>query len=256
MNLLENKKALIIGVASNRSIAYGIAKQMRAHGAQLAFSYIGERFKSRLTSIAQEFDSKLTFPCDVSNDNEIKEMIQWISNEWKTIDIIVHATAFAPTEMLGGDYLEHMNQEGFKTAHEISSYSLAAICKHARPHLNQSSILTLSYIGAQQAIPSYNVMGVAKASLESNVRYLAACLGPEGHRVNAISAGPIKTLSASAIKGFKEKLIHDANTNPLRRNTTQEDVGNAATFLCSSLSSGITGEVLYVDNGNHILGAN
>lgn len=256
MNILENKKALIIGVASNRSIAYGIAKQMHLFGAQLAFSYIGDRFKPRLTAIAQEFHSDLTYPCDVSNDDEIKNMIQWISNEWNTIDIIVHATAFAPTEMLGGDYLEHMNQDGFKIAHDISSYSLAAICKYARPHLNNSSILTLSYIGSQQAIPSYNVMGVAKASLESNVRYLAACLGPEGHRVNAISAGPIKTLSASAIKGFKEKLIHDANTNPLRRNTTQEDVGNTAAFLCSSLSSGITGEVIYVDNGNHILGAN
>ena len=256
MKLLENKKALIFGVASDRSIAYGIAKQMHFHGAELALTYLNERFEKRVKDIAASFDSNLVHPCDVSNEEEIEQTIQWISNQWKEIDIIVHAIAFAPTELLGGDYLEHMNKGGFTTAHEISSYSLTSICKEARPYLNKSSIVTLSYIGAQQAIPSYNVMGVAKASLEANVRYLAACLGPTGNRVNAISAGPIKTLSALAIKGFKDKLEHDKNTNPMRENVTQDDVGHTASFLCSNYAKAITGEVIYVDNGNHILGAN
>ncbi len=256
MHDLKNKKALIFGVASQKSIAYGIAKQLHQHGVNLAFTYVSDRFEKRIQDIAASFDSELTHPCDVSDPKQITDTFKWIGSKWDHVDIIVHAIAFAPTELLHGDYLANLDQKGFSLAHEISSYSLSAICKEGRPLLSNASIITLSYIGAQQAIPNYNIMGVAKASLEANVRYIAACIGPEGHRVNAISAGPIRTLSASAIKNFKAKLDHDIQSNPMRRNVSIEDVGNTACFLASDYSKAITGEVIYVDNGTHILGVN
>lgn len=253
MNILKGKKALILGVASEKSIAYGIANQLHAQGAELAFSFLNDRFKSRVENIAAKFNSNLVHPCDVSSDQAIDNLMSWIEGEWQEFDILVHAIAFASKELLDGDYLRPMSRDGFLNAHDISSYSLTALCQKARPILRNGSIITLSYLGSERTIPNYNVMGVAKASLEANVRYLAYTLGPEGHRVNAISAGPIRTLSASGIKGFKSMLEHDENTNPMRRLTTIDDVGNSAVFLGSELSRAITGEVIYVDNGAHLL---
>ena len=253
-NLLKNKRALILGVASNKSIAYGIAKQLHHHGAEIGLTYLNDRFKDRIETMAkEEFSHAFTYPCDVSQDTQIDELFDAIKNHWGQFDVLVHAIAFAPRELLDGDFLDPLTREGFHVAHEVSSYSLAALAQRARPLLNNGSIITLSYIGSQRAIPNYNIMGVAKASLEANVRYLARALGPENHTVNAISAGPIRTLSASGIKGFKGKLDHDEQTNPMRRLTTIEDVGNTAVFLASDLSRAVTGEVLYVDNGTHIL---
>lgn len=254
MKLLDGKKALILGVASDKSIAYGIAKQFNLHGAEIGLTYLNDRFKSRIEDMAKnQFNASFTFPCDVSSDDEIDRLFDAVSNQWGKFDILVHAIAHAPRELLNGDYLEPLTRKGFLDAHDISSFSFAAVTQKARPLLVNGSVMCLSYIGSQRTIQNYNIMGVAKASLEANVRYLANTLGPENHIVNAISAGPIRTLSASGIKGFKSMLEYDEQTNPMRRLTTIEDVGNTAVFLGSDLSRAVTGETLYVDNGAHIL---
>jgi len=255
MGFLTGKKALVTGVASKKSIAWGIAQAMHREGAELAYTYQGERFKSRVEGFAAETGSDIVLPCDVSSDSEIEAVFQTLGERWGRLDILVHSIAYAPREELAGDYLDCVTREGFLQAHEISSYSLAAMARAAKPLLNEGgAIVTLSYIGAVRAMPNYNVMGVAKASLEANVRYLAACLGPRGVRVNAISAGPIRTLAASGISGMRDFLNYVEQNAPLRRNVTIEEVGNTAAFLCSDLASAITGEVTYVDCGFSIVG--
>lgn len=255
MGCMQGKKVLIVGLASNRSIAWGIAQAMYREGAELAFTYQNDKLKERVETLAAECGSKLTCACDVSSDEEIQGVFDYLSQHWEGIDGIVHSVAYAPRQALEGDYLASVDREVFRIAHDISSYSFAALAKAGRPMLRTGgALLTLSYLGAQRVIPNYNVMGVAKASLEANVRYLAACLGPEGIRVNAISAGPIRTLAASGIANFREMLSKAEQSAPLRKNVTIEEVGNAAAFLCSDLASGITGEVLYVDAGYHIVG--
>jgi len=257
MGFLTGKRALIFGVASNRSIAWGIAKAMHREGADLAFAYMGERLRERVEKLAGECDSDIVVPCDVENDDEIEAVFEHLDDYWDSLDIIVHSVAFAPKEMLEGDYLDNLSRDGFNTAHDISSYSLAAIAKAGRHMLQNredASIITMSYLGAVRAFPGYNVMGLAKASLEANVRYLAHSLGPEGIRVNAISAGPIKTLAAKGISGFNKIIEHVEQSAPLRRNVTIDEVGNTSAFLCSSLASGITGEVIYVDAGYNTAG--
>ena len=251
MAFLSGKRALIVGLATERSIAYGIAAAMRREGAELAFTYQGDRLKDRVVSMAAEFGSRLVMPMDVASDAEIDQAFAKLRESWDSLDILVHSVAFAPREQLSGGYLDSVTREGFQIAHDISSYSLAALAKAARPMMigRPGAIVTMSYLGAVRSIPSYNVMGVAKASLEANVRFLAADLGPHGIRVNAISAGPIKTLAAAAVAGFRKLLGQVASHTPLRRNVTIDEVGNAAAFLCSDLASGITGEVLYVDAG-------
>ncbi len=257
MSLLEGKRALIIGVASNRSIAWGIAQAMHREGAELAFTYQNERLRERVEKFATELDSKITVPCDVATDEEIQKVFARLQDYWDHFDILVHSVAYAPREQLEGDYLENVTREGFLMAHEISSYSFAALAEAARPMMKgrKGALLTMSYIGAVRAMPNYNIMGVAKASLEANVRYMAASLGPEGIRVNAISAGPIRTLAASGIKGLKGFLSHVEEVSPLRRNVTIDEVGNAAAFLCSDYASAITGEITYVDCGYNTVGA-
>lgn len=256
MGLLEGKRALIVGVASNRSIAWGIAQAMHREGAELAFTYQNEKLKGRVEKFAAELDSEITVPCDVGSDQEIQAVFEHLDDYWDKFDILVHSVAFAPREQLEGDYLENVTREGFLTAHEISSYSFAALGDAARPKMQgrNGAMLTLSYIGAVRVMPNYNVMGVAKASLEANTRYMASSLGPEGIRVNAISAGPIKTLAASGIKGLKEFLNHVEDNSPLRRNVTIEEVGNVGAFMCSDYASAITGEVTYVDCGYNAIG--
>ena len=256
MGFLSGKKALIVGLASNRSIAYGIAKAFHEQGAELAFTYQNEKLKSRVETMALDFNSELTFPCDVANDTEIQAVFEQLGNHWQKLDILVHSVAFAPASQITGDFVTGVNREGFQIAHDISVYSLIGLSKAALPLMQESqgSILTLSYYGAEKAIPNYNVMGIAKASLEASVRYLAASLGPRGIRVNAISAGPIRTLAAAGIKDFRKMLSANANTTPLKRNVTLEEVGNTAAFLCSSLASGITAEVVHVDAGYHAVG--
>ena len=250
MGFLTGKKLLITGVLSNRSIAYGIAKACHAQGAELAFSYVGERFKDRITGFAAEFGSTLVFDCDVASDEQIERMFSDLSQTWPKIDGFVHAIGFAPREAIGGDFLEGLSREGFRIAHDISAYSFPAMAKAALPYLNdKSALLTLSYLGALRTIPNYNTMGLAKASLEASVRYLAESLGPKGIRVNGISAGPIKTLAASGIKDFGKLLGMVAGASPLRRNVTIDDVGNVAAFLLSDLASGVTAEITYVDGG-------
>ena len=250
MGFLTGKKLLITGVLSNRSIAYGIAKACHAQGAELAFSYVGERFKDRITGFAAEFGSTLVFDCDVASDEQIERMFSDLSHTWPKIDGFVHAIGFAPREAIGGDFLEGLSREAFRIAHDISAYSFPAMAKAALPYLNdKSALLTLSYLGALRTIPNYNTMGLAKASLEASVRYLAESLGPKGIRVNGISAGPIKTLAASGIKDFGKLLSRVADASPLRRNVTIEDVGNVAAFLLSDLASGMTAEITYVDGG-------
>ena len=252
MGLLEGKTALIVGIASNRSIAYGIAKVFHQHGAKLAFTYQNEKLKPRVEKFAAEFDSELVFPCDVSSDNEITNVFSDLNKHWDTLDTLVHSVGFAPASELEGGITDSCSREGFKIAHEISSYSLIALTQAAKPMLREgSSVLTLSYHGSSQSLPSYNVMGLAKASLEAGVRYLANDLGSNGIRVNAISAGPIKTLAASGIKSFKKMLKINEQRSPLKRNVTTEEVGNTAAFLSSHMASGITGEILYVDAGFH-----
>lgn len=251
MGFLAGKRILICGLLSNRSIAYGIAKAMQREGAELAFTYQNDRFQERITSMAAEFGSKLVYPCDVQDDAQIEALFQSIASDWDGLDCVVHSIAFAPGEALKGDFLEGLSRDAFRTAHEVSSYSFAALAKAARPLLKgrNGSLLTLSYLGAVRTLPNYNVMGLAKASLEASVRYMASAMGPEGTRVNAISAGPIKTLAASGIGNFSKLLAFNERNAPLRRNVTIDEVGNAAAFLCSDLASGITGEVMYVDAG-------
>ena len=250
MGFLAGKKLLITGVLSNRSIAYGIAKACHAQGAELAFSYVGERFKDRITDFAADFDSKLVFDCDVGSDEQIDKMFADLSATWPKFDGFVHGIGFAPREAIAGDFLEGLTRENFRIAHDISAYSFPALAKAALPYLNEkSSVLTLSYLGALRTVPNYNTMGLAKASLEASVRYLAEALGPKGMRANGISAGPIKTLAASGIKDFGKLLSRVADASPLRRNVTIEDVGNVAAFLLSDLASGMTAEITYVDGG-------
>ena len=250
MGFLTGKKLLITGVLSTRSIAYGIAKSCREQGAELAFSYVGERFKDRITEFAAEFDSTLIFDCDVGEDAQIDNLFADLSKTWPTFDGFVHSIGYAPREAIGGDFLEGLSREGFRIAHDISAYSFPAMAKAALPYLNaRSALLTLTYLGSQRNIPNYNTMGLAKASLEASVRYLAESMGPKGMRVNGLSAGPIKTLAASGIKDFGRLLGMVAAASPLRRNVTIEDVGNVAAFLLSDLASGVTAEITYVDCG-------
>ncbi len=251
MGFLAGKRALIVGLATERSIAHGIAGAMHREGAELAFTYQNDRLKDRVVEMAEGFGAKLVMPMDVASDAEIAAAFAQVAAQWGSLDIIVHSVAFAPREQLAGTYLESVTREGFQVAHDISSYSLAALAKAGRPLMQgrAGAIITLSYLGAVRSIPNYNVMGLAKASLEANVRFLAADLGPENIRVNAISAGPIKTLAAAGVSGFRKMLGQVAAATPLRRNVTTDEVGNAAAFLCSDLASGITGELLYVDAG-------
>jgi enoyl-[acyl-carrier protein] reductase I len=256
MAFLQGKKILITGLLSNRSIAYGIAQACHREGAELAFTYVGERFKDRITDFAKEFNSELVFDCDVSSDEQITAVFTDLAKSWEKLDGVVHAIGFAPREAIAGDFLDGFSREAFRIAHDISAYSFPALAKAALPMMNEnSSLLTLSYLGAIRAIPYYNTMGLAKASLEASVRYLAENLGKKGIRVNGISAGPIKTLAASGIKDFGTLLGFVAEHAPLRRNVTIEEVGNTAAFLLSPLASGITGEITYVDGGfSHVMG--
>jgi enoyl-[acyl-carrier protein] reductase I len=250
MGFLTGKKLLITGVLSNRSIAYGIARACHDQGAELAFSYVGERFKDRITEFAAEFDSKLVFDCDVGDDAQIERLFRDLSATWPKFDGFVHSIGFAPRESIAGDFLDGLSREAFRIAQDISAYSFPAMAKAALPYLNdKSALLTLTYLGAVQIVPHYNTMGLAKASLEASVRYLAGSLGPKGIRVNGLSAGPIRTLAASGIKDFGKLLSIVANAAPLRRNVTIEDVGNVAAFLMSDLASGVTSEITYVDGG-------
>jgi len=251
MGFMTDKKILVTGMLSSRSIAYGIAKAMRREGAQLAFTYQGEAVKDRVMSLASEFETDMVYPCDVGSDAEIDTLFAELGKRWDGLDGLVHSIAFAPREALAGDFLDNLSREAFRIAHDVSSYSLAALAKAALPMMQgrNAAVLTLTYLGAERAMPNYNVMGLAKASLEANVRYLAFSLGPKGIRVNAISAGPIKTLAAAGIGSFGKILNYNETVAPLRRNVTTDEVGNAAAFLCSDLASGITGEVVYVDAG-------
>jgi len=255
MGFLTGKKALIVGIASNRSIAYGIAQAMHREGAELAFSYPNEKLKPRVEKFAAEFGSDIVIPCDVTIDSDITGLFDALAKRWDTLNALVHSVAFAPREALDGDYLNNLDREGFRVAHDISSYSLAALARAGRSMMQNTNgaIITMSYLGSERALPNYNVMGVAKASLEANVRYLAAALGPEGIRVNSISAGPIKTLASAGIGSFKKILDEVAHNSPLRRNVTINEVGNTGAFLCSDLASGITGENIYVDSGYNIV---
>ena len=255
MGFLSNKKALIVGLASNRSIAYGIAKSFHEQGAELAFTYQNEKLKDRVTKMASEFNSSIVLPCDVSSDQEIENVFSALKTQWQQLDCLVHSVAFAPADQIQGDFIDNVSREGFRIAHDISAYSFAALAKAALPMMENTngSLLTLSYLGAEKAIPNYNVMGVAKAALEANVRYMAQSLGPRGLRVNAISAGPIRTLAASGIKDFRKMLAQNEKVTPLRQNVTTDQVGNAAAFLCSDLASGITAEILHVDAGAHAI---
>ena len=256
MGFLTDKRFLITGVASNRSIAWGVAQAMRREGAELAFTYQGEKLRSRVEDLAAKCDSNLVLPLDVSSDGEIEACFAALAERWDGLDGIVHSIAYAPKEELEGNYVDVLTRKGFTTAHEISAYSFGALAKAGRALMTgrNGALVTMSYLGAVRAVPNYNVMGVAKASLEANVRYLAASLGPEGTRVNAVSAGPIRTLAAAGISDFRSMLKQVVERTPLRRNVTIDEVGNAAAFLCSDLASGITGDVLYVDTGYHILG--
>ncbi|MGY6631089.1 MAG: enoyl-ACP reductase FabI [Wenzhouxiangella sp.] len=256
MGMMEGKKALIVGVASPRSIAWAIAEAMHREGAELAFTYQNDKLKSRVEKIASQTGSDLVFPLDVGDDDQIKAVFDGIADKWDGLDVIVHAVGFAPREQLEGDFIDVIDREGFRIAHDISSYSFAALARAGRPLMQgrQGALLTLSYLGAVRAMPSYNVMGLAKASLEASVRYLAHGLGPEGIRVNGISAGPIKTLAAAGISKFRSMLDHVETTAPLRRSVSTEDVANVAAFLCSDLAAGVTGEITYVDAGYNIVG--
>ena len=251
MGFLTGKKILITGLISNRSIAYGIAGACKREGAELAFTYQGDRAKDRVVEFAKEFGSDIALPCDVSSDEEIEAVFVELAKKWDGLDGLVHSVAFAPKQALAGDYLDAVTRENFRIAHDISSYSFAALAKAALPMMEgrNAALLTLSYLGAIRSVPNYNVMGLAKASLESGVYYMAQSLGPRGIRVNAVSAGPIRTLAASGIANFNDKLDIVAKNAPLRRNVTIDEVGNAAAFLLSDLASGITGEITYVDAG-------
>jgi enoyl-[acyl-carrier protein] reductase I len=257
MGFLADKKILITGVLSSRSIAYGIAQACRREGATLAFTYVNDELKERVTKIASEFGSVPVLRCDVTRDEDIAQLFESVRSEWGALDGLLHAIAFAPREAIAGDFLAGLSRAAFATAHDVSAYSFAALAKGARPLManRRAALLTLTYLGAVRAMPSYNVMGLAKASLEASVRYLAQSLGPEGTRVNAISAGPIKTLAAAGIGGFSKILHFVEKTAPLRRNVTIDEVGNVAAFLLSDLASAVTGEITYVDCGFSVVAA-
>ena len=254
MGFLEGKRVLIVGLASNRSIAWGIASAMRSQGAELALTYQNEKLESRVRKLADELGVEICLPCDVSHDDEIESLFSALGERWDGLDSIVHSVAFAPKRMLEGYYHEHVDRDGFRIAHDVSAYSFTALANAGRPMMagRNASLLAMTYLGAERAVPHYNVMGLAKASLEASVRYLAYGLGPEGIRVNAVSAGAIRTLAASGITDFRRLLDYSEANAPLRRNVSIEEVGNAAAFLCSDLASAITGEVLYVDAGIHV----
>jgi len=256
MGFLAGKRAFIVGVATDRSIAWGIAQAMQREGAELAFSYVNDKMKERVQPLAHSIGSKLTMPLDVTVDGEIDSAFDLLKREWGQLDIVIHAVAFAPREAIAGSFVDNTTRDAFRIAHDVSSYSFTALARGAKPLMagRNGALLTLSYLGAVRSIPSYNVMGLAKASLEANVRFMAADLGPLGIRVNGISAGPIKTLAAAGIAGFRKMLGQVAQIAPMRRNVTPEDVGNAAAFLCSDLAAGITGEILYVDSGFNTVG--
>jgi enoyl-[acyl-carrier protein] reductase I len=256
MGFLAGKRILLTGLLSNRSIAYGIAAACKREGAELAFTYVGERFKDRITEFATEFGSELVFPCEVGSDEDIDALFVSLKERWDTLDGLVHSIGFAPREAIAGNFLDGMTRENFRIAHDISAYSFPALAKAAQSMLAaDASLLTLSYLGAERAIPNYNTMGLAKASLEASVRYLAASLGEKGVRVNGISAGPIKTLAASGIKGFGKILEFVENNAPLRRNVTIDQVGNVAAFLLSDLAGGVSAEIIHVDSGfNAVVG--
>ncbi|WP_250658341.1 enoyl-ACP reductase FabI [Alkalimarinus coralli] len=254
MGLLTGKKALVVGIASKLSIATGIARALHEQGAELALTYQGDKLKKRVEGFAEEWGTDLVLPCDVTDDQQIEDLFSAIAEKWDGIDIIIHSVGFAPADQLDGNFVDITTREGFKIAHDISSYSFIALAKGGRELMKgrNGSLLTLTYLGAEKTLPNYNVMGLAKASLEANVRYMANSLGPEGTRVNAISAGPIRTLAASGIKSFRKMLSETEQRTPLRRNVTIEEVGNTAAFLTSDLASGITGEITYVDAGFNI----
>ena len=255
MPLLSGKKILVTGVISNRSIAFGVAKAARREGAEIALTYQNERFRERVVDMAKELGSSIALPCEVTSDSEIESLFKSLKDQWGTLDGLVHAIAFAPREAIAGDFLDGISREAFRQAHDISAYSFAALAKAGLPLLSKgSSLLTLTYLGAARVVPNYNTMGLAKASLEASVRYLAESLGPRGIRVNGISAGPIKTLAAAGISGFGKILKFVEEHAPLRRNVTTEDVGNAAAFLLSDMAAAVTGEILYVDAGfSHVV---
>jgi enoyl-[acyl-carrier protein] reductase I len=257
MGFLAGKKILITGILSNRSIAYGVAQACRREGATLAFTYVNDELKERVVRIAAEFGTVPVLPCDVTKDEDIDALFAALGAEWGGLDGLLHAIAFAPRESLAGDFLNGISRAAFAVAHDVSSYSLAALAKGARPLLQgrHGALVTLTYLGALRALPNYNVMGLAKASLEANVRYLASCLGPEGIRVNGISAGPVKTLAAAGIGGFSKIFRFVEQNAPLRRNVTIDEIGNVAAFLLSDLASGVTGEITYVDSGFSIVAA-
>jgi enoyl-[acyl-carrier protein] reductase I len=256
MGFLAGKRALIVGIATERSIAWGIAQAMHREGAELAFSFLNDKLQGRVVALAETLGVSLTLPLDVTRDAEIDAAFERLKADWGHLDILVHAVAFAPREALAGGFVASTSREAFRIAHDVSSYSFTALARGAQPLMagRAGALVTLSYLGAERSIPAYNVMGLAKASLEANVRFLAADLGPSGVRVNGISAGPIKTLSAAGIAGFRKMLSHVGDVAPLRRNVTLEDVGNAAAFLCSDLAAGITGEILHVDSGFSTVG--
>ncbi len=256
MGFLSGKRALIVGLASTRSIAWGIAQAMQQQGAELAFTYQNEKLKGRVQDMAGTLGSDLCAEMDVASDEHIDHAFDWLASHWDGLDIIVHSVGFAPRDQLAGGFTESITRDGFRIAHDISAYSFCALAKAGAPMMANrgGALLTLSYLGAVRAVPNYNVMGLAKASLESSVRFLASDLGAGGTRVNGISAGPIKTLAAAGISGFRKMLGHVAEMSPLKRNVTIEDVGNAAAFLCSDLAAGITGEILYVDAGYSTVG--
>tara|TARA_R110001592_G_scaffold138511_8_gene357833 strand:+ start:6476 stop:7267 length:792 start_codon:yes stop_codon:yes gene_type:complete len=256
MGFLAGKKVLIVGIASKLSIATGIANAMHREGAEIALTYQNEKLKNRVETFGEQWDSKIILPCDVANDAEIDAVFEEIAKVWDGIDIIVHSVGYAPAHELDGDYVDVTTREGFKIAHDISSFSFVALAKASRKLMKgrNGSLLTLTYLGAERTLPNYNVMGLAKASLEANVKYMAASLGPEGTRVNAVSAGPIRTLASSGIKSFRKMLSESEKQTPLKRNVTIDEVGNAAAFLCSDLASGISGEILFVDGGFNTTG--
>ncbi|MCP1676320.1 enoyl-[acyl-carrier protein] reductase I [Natronocella acetinitrilica] len=255
MGFLANKKALITGVASNRSIAWGVAQAMHREGAELAFTYVGDKLKPRVEKLAGELGSEIVLPLDVGQDADFDALAPALSRHWDGVDIVVHSIAFGPQDELKGSYVDNTTREGFRLSQDISAYSFVALARALRSMMGEdSSMITMTYLGAERALPSYNVMGPAKASLEASVRYMAYDLGPSGIRVNGLSAGPIKTLAAAGIGNFRKMLDYNARSAPLRRNVTTDEVGNVAAFLCSDLARGITGEVVHVDSGFHIVG--
>lgn len=256
MGFLAGKKALIVGVASTRSIAWGIAQAFHREGAELAFTYQNDKLKKRVDDMAEKVGSSISIEMDVATDTSIQDAFSELATHWDNFDIVIHSVGFAPRDQLDGRFTDATTRVGYQVAHEISAYSLIALAKYAKPMLNEgAAILALTYLGAVKAVPNYNVMGPAKASLEASIRFLAADLGADGIRVNGISAGPIKTLAAVGVAGFRDMLSKAAEKTPLKRTVTQDEVGNATAFLCSNLASGITGEILYVDAGQNIMGA-